>query len=107
MAKDLDAQVEAFGTRPLNVGPYTFVTADALTMKVREGGRVVKVAAIGATLAGTGWQRCRTHFAANLMSVSPKHAWGGLKALLHSVYDEPDSKAVHAQFDRVVADLAG
>ena len=42
MAKDLDAQVEAFRTRPLDAGPYTFVAADALMMKVREGGRVVK-----------------------------------------------------------------
>jgi putative transposase len=31
MAKDLDAQVEAFRTRPLDTGPYTFVAADALT----------------------------------------------------------------------------
>jgi putative transposase len=23
------------------------------------------------------WQRCRTHYAANLMSVTPKSAWGG------------------------------
>jgi hypothetical protein len=38
MAKDLDAQVEAFRTRPLDAGPYTFVAADALTMNVREAG---------------------------------------------------------------------
>lgn len=44
MAKDLDEQVAAFRTRPLSEGPYLFVAADALTMKVREGGRVVKVA---------------------------------------------------------------
>ena len=41
IAKDLDAHVEDFRTRPLDAGPYTFVAADALTMKVREGGRVV------------------------------------------------------------------
>jgi transposase-like protein len=41
MAKDLDAQVEAFRTRPLDVGPYTFVAADALVLKVREA-EVVK-----------------------------------------------------------------
>jgi putative transposase len=49
MAKDLDQQVAAFRTRPLSEGPYTFVAADALTMKVREGGRVVKVAVMVAT----------------------------------------------------------
>jgi transposase-like protein len=34
MAKDLDGQVEAFRTRPLDAGPYTFVAADALVLKV-------------------------------------------------------------------------
>ncbi len=49
MAKDVDEQVAAFRSRPLVEGPYTFVAADALTMKVREGGRVVKVAVMVAT----------------------------------------------------------
>ena len=30
------------------------------------------VAAIAATLPGAAWQRCRTHYAANLMSATPK-----------------------------------
>jgi putative transposase len=46
MAKDLDEQVEQFRTRPPDQGPYTFVAADALTMKIREGGRVMKVAVL-------------------------------------------------------------
>jgi putative transposase len=49
MAKDLDAQVEAFRTRPLDAGPYTFVAADALVLKVREAGRIVNVHALLAT----------------------------------------------------------
>jgi transposase-like protein len=165
MAKDLDTQVAAFRTRPLDAGPYTFLAADALTMKVRENGRVVNVAvmvatginadgyreilgihtatteshagwlsffrdltargltsggpvglvtsdahtglveAIGATLPGAGWQRCRTHYAANLMAVTPKSSWPWVKALLHSVYDQPDTDAVHAQFDRILEAL--
>ena len=60
------------------------------------------VEAIGATLPGASWQRCRTHYAANLMSATPKSAWGWVKALLHSVYDQPDTEAVHAQFDRIL-----
>ena len=159
MAKDLDGQVEAFRSRPLDAGPYTFVAADALVLKVREGGRTVNVhalvatgvnadgyreilglhvtsaedgagwlgffrdltarglsgvrlvtsdahrglvEAIGATLPGAAWQRCRTHYAANLMAATPKSAWGWVKALLHSVYDQPDAEAVHAQFDRIL-----
>lgn len=37
MSKSLDEQVEAFRTRPLDAGPYTFLAADALVLKVREG----------------------------------------------------------------------
>ena len=164
MAKDLDAQVEAFRTRPLHAGPYTFVAADALVLKVREGGRIVNVhallatgvnadgyreilglhvttaedgagwlaffrdlaargltgvalvtsdahrgltEAIGATLPGAAWQRCRTHYAANLMAATPKSAWGWVRALLHSVYDQPDAASVHAQFGRVLEALDG
>ncbi|TWH62247.1 transposase-like protein [Micromonospora olivasterospora] len=159
MAADLDAQVAAFRTRPLSEsGPFTFVAADALTMKVREQGRVVnavvlvatgvnadghrevlgvKVAtsetkqawnaffadmvarpdrhpaghqrrprrpvdAIAANLPGASWQRCRTHYAANLMAVCPKSAWPAVKTVLHSVYDQVDAATVHAQFDKLL-----
>jgi transposase-like protein len=33
---------------------------------------------------------------------TPKSSWPWVKALLHSVYDQPDAAAVHAQFDRIV-----
>jgi putative transposase len=49
MASHLDAQVAAFRQRPLDAGPYTFVWIDALTVKVREDGRVVNVHALVAT----------------------------------------------------------
>ena len=42
------------------------------------------------------------HFAANLMSVTPKSMWPAVKAMLHSVYDQPDAEAVNAQFDRLL-----
>jgi putative transposase len=54
------------------------------------------VAAIGATLPGASWQRCRTHYATNLMAVTPKSSWPWVRALLHSVYDQPDAAAVAA-----------
>jgi transposase-like protein len=57
MAKDLDAQVEAFRTRPLDAGPYTFVAADALVLKVREARRTVNVHALVATgVNGEGYR---------------------------------------------------
>jgi putative transposase len=140
------------------------VAADALTMKVREGGRVIKISvmiatsvnvdgfreilgvatstaesgaswnsffkdlvarglngvalvtsdahaglveAIGANLPGASWQRCRTHYTFNLMSVCPKHAWGGVKAMLHSVFDQIETALpeVHDYLDAARADV--
>lgn len=49
LARSLDVIVEAFRTRPLDAGPYTYVWVDALTQKVREGGRIVNVACVVAT----------------------------------------------------------
>jgi hypothetical protein len=50
MATELDEHVEEFRTRRLaDAGPFTFVAADALVLKVREGGRVVPVNVLVAT----------------------------------------------------------
>ena len=163
MAADMDEHVREFRTRPLGeAGPFTFVACDALTMKVREGGRVTNtmvlvatgvnadghrevlgmqvataettmawnaffadlvargltgvklitsdahaglVEAMRANFPGTSWQRCRTHYAANLMAVTPKSSWPWVKTLLGTVFDQPDAESVHAQFDRVLEAL--
>jgi len=163
MAKELDGTVEAFRSRPLDGGPYTYVWLDALTQKVREAGRIVNVAcviatgvnaagtreilgtdlftaedgagwtaflrvlvarglsgvrlvisdahpglvdAIGATLPGAGWQRCRTHFMRNLLSKVPKSAGPFVATLVRSIFAQPDADAVWAQFHRVTDELA-
>ena len=49
MAAELDELVAGFRSRPLDAGPYAFVWIDALTQKVREGGRTVNVHALVAT----------------------------------------------------------
>ncbi len=36
------------------------------------------------------------------MSVTPKSMWPAVKAMLHSVYDQPDKDAVQAQFERLL-----
>jgi len=54
LAKSLDEHVAAWRSRPLE-GTYPYVWMDALTQKVREGGRVVNVAvvhAVGVNAAG-------------------------------------------------------
>ena len=49
LAKSLDEKVTEFRNRPLDAGPYAYVFLDALTQKVREGGRIVNVAVVVAT----------------------------------------------------------
>lgn len=159
LAKSLDEQVASWRSRPLDAGPYVFLWADALTQRVREGGRTVNVHAllavgvnrngqrevlgadvvssedgagwlaflrdlvarglagvrlvtsdahpglvdaIGATLPGAGWQRCRTHYARNLSTQVPRSAQPWVFTLLRTIFDQPDAGEVHAQFDRVV-----
>src|SRR5215212_9860568 len=48
----------------------------------------------------------RAHYAANLMAATPKASWPWVRALLHSVYDQPDAASVQAQFDRILDALA-
>lgn len=162
MSKVLDAQVAAFRNRPLEGGPYAFVWVDALTQRVREGGRIVNVhvlvatgvnadghreilgvevtsavdgagwvaflrglvargltgvqvvisdahaglvEAIGATLPGAAWQRCRTHYLRNLLTRVPKSAQPLVATLVRTIFDQPAAEEVHAQHARVVASL--
>jgi putative transposase len=151
MAAHLDTQVEAFRNRPLDSGHYTFVWMDALTIKVREGGRTVNVHAliavgvnadggrevlgldvgstedgagwlaflrsltarglsgvrlvvsdahrglvdaIGATLPGAAWQRCRTHYLRNLLTRVPRSAQPWVATMVRTAFDQPDAASV-------------
>jgi transposase-like protein len=162
LAKDLDEMVSDFCSRPLDAGPYTYVWADALTMKVREGGRIVNVAcllavgvngegnreilgldvattedgagwlaffrsliargltgvqlvisddhtglvdAIGATLPGASWQRCRTHYLRNLLTKVPKASEAMVATMVRTIFAQPDPESVWAQHRRVVDHL--
>jgi Transposase, Mutator family len=74
MAAHLDAQVEAFRNRPLDNGPYTFVWADALAVKVREAGRTVNVHAQGVPASRSAVHRCGRIMASNLDRYRRSHA---------------------------------
>ena len=54
---ELDEEVTAFRTRPLDKGPYPYLWLDALTQKVRENGRVVSIAVVVATAVNRDGQR--------------------------------------------------
>jgi putative transposase len=54
---ELDEVVEAWRSRPLDAGPYGLVWVDALSMKVREGGRVCNTAVLVATAVNADGHR--------------------------------------------------
>lgn len=57
MAKSLDEEVAAFRARPLDAGPYPYLWLDALAVRVREGGRIVRCACVVATAVNADGQR--------------------------------------------------
>ena len=40
------------------------------------------------------------------MAKTPKSSWPWVRTLLHSVFDQPDSEAVAAQYDRIIEALS-
>ena len=162
LAAELDSKVRDFRERPLDAGPYRYLWIDALTQRVREGGRVVNVSAVIATAANSdgrreivgfdivttentdawtsflrslvarglvgvelvisdahggikaaiaqvlsdaSWQRCRTHFMANLASRVAKGNWPMIATLVRSIFEQPDREATWAQLGDVVDKL--
>jgi transposase-like protein len=162
MAAELDQKVAEFRDRPLETGPYRYLWIDALTQRVREGGRVVNIsmviatatnaqgrreivgfdvvttedteawtaflrslvarglsgvelvisdahggikAAIGTVFSEASWQRCRTHFMANLASRVPKASWPMIATLVRSIFEQPDREATWSQLAQVVDKL--
>lgn len=61
--------------------------------------------AIAAVLPGAAWQRCRTHYARNLINQVPKSAAPWVATLLRTVFEQPDEQAVRAQIATVIAAL--
>lgn len=159
MAAELDTLVAQFRNRSLDSGPYRYLWIDALTQRVREGGRVVNVSAVVATavnangtreiigfdvvtvesteawreflrglvarglsgvelvisdahggikaaiaevLGEASWQRCRTHFMANLAARVPKASWPSISTLVRSMFEQPDRDAAWAQLGEVI-----
>jgi transposase-like protein len=64
------------------------------------------VDAIGSTLPGATWQRCRTHYMRNLLTKVPKSAQAMVATLVRTIFAQPDAKSTWAQHTRVVDQLA-
>ena len=61
--------------------------------------------AIAAVFGGASWQRCRTHFMANLLTRVPRRAQPWVATMVRTIYQQPSPDEVHAQLDRVTDQL--
>jgi len=62
-------------------------------------------AAIALVLSGATWQRCRTHFMANLASRVPKASWPMIATLVRSIFEQPDADTTWSQLGDVADKL--
>jgi putative transposase len=62
--------------------------------------------AIGRQLQGSVWQRCRVHFARNLLQCVPKAHQGMVTAALRSVFTQETAEEIESHWDDLAASLA-
>jgi transposase-like protein len=63
-------------------------------------------AAVGATLDGAAWQRCRVHLLRDLLTHVPRHASAMVAAFVRTIFAQPDEAAARAQLRQVAERLA-
>ena len=61
--------------------------------------------AIAATFTGAAWQRCRTHFARNVLTRVPKAAQGLVASVIRSVFDQSTPELVYEAWRRAIETL--
>ena len=61
--------------------------------------------AIASVFAGSSWQRCRTHFMANLLSRVPKSAQPFVATLVRTIYQQAEPTEVWSRHGQVVEQL--
>lgn len=62
-------------------------------------------AAIGSVLLGAAWQRCRHHFARNLLALVPKGHADMVAAAVRTIFAQPDAASVRSQLDTIAGML--
>jgi putative transposase len=61
--------------------------------------------AIGAVMAGAGWQRCRVHFLRNVLARVPRGSAEVVAAAIRTIFAQPTGAEVCEQLDKVAAML--
>jgi putative transposase len=61
--------------------------------------------AIGAVMLGAAWQRCRVHFARNVLAVVPRGNAEMVAAAIRTVFAQPDAEHVGEQFETIATML--
>lgn len=64
------------------------------------------VSAVGAVLLGAAWQRCRVHFMRNVLAKIPRASGEMVAAAIRTIFAQPDTEHVGAQFDEITTMLA-
>jgi len=60
------------------------------------------IAAIETVFASASWQRCRVHFMRNVLSNVPKASGPMVASIIRTIFAQPDTEHVFAQFHEVV-----
>ena len=64
------------------------------------------VAALRRSFQGAAHQRCRVHFARNLLALVPRTHADMVAAVFRTIFAQPDAEAVSATWDQVAAQLS-
>jgi transposase-like protein len=62
--------------------------------------------AVGSTLDGAAWQRCRVHLLRDILTHVPRHAAAMVAAFVRTIFAQPDEAAARAQLQAVAERLA-
>ena len=57
--------------------------------------------AAATVLQGAAWQRCRVHFMRNVLAVIPRTSGEMVASIIRTIFAQPDTEHVNAQFDEV------
>jgi putative transposase len=94
-------QVDAFRNPALHHTRFPYVFLDATYLRVRRTSTAGLIAALGRMFQGVAHQRCRVHFARNLLALVPKTHKDMVAAVFRTIFAQPNPQAVARTWDTV------